>query len=178
MIAKPTPDMIPPHLKALAAGLCLAATAALSGCLHADITKNASKAGEVADCLPPGTPAPSHIVRAIWFPGANGLESPDNNGTGHLSGVVALAGTKLYFMTYDDAEKHYDMQRVIDVLTAHDVRVNKQGGDLLLVVQSRNQGFDAFTLMGAANMGSDSTMTQQLATELEAIKDKNPDKDS
>ena len=167
-----------PFLKALMTSLCLGVAATLSGCLHADITKNSQKAGEVADCLPPGTPAPTHIVRAIWFPGANGMESPDSNGTFHMSGVIALAGTKLYFMSYDDAERHYDMQHVIDVLSAHDVRVNKQGGDLLLVIQSRNLGFDAFTLMGAANMGSDSDMTQQLATELQAIKDKNPDKDS
>jgi hypothetical protein len=165
------------RLQALLSVLCLGALVVLSGCLHADITKNASTAGEVADCLPPGSPAPTNIFRAIWFPGASGFGSTDNNGMGHLSGVVVLSGSKLYFMTYDDAEKHYDMQHVIDVYTAHDVRVTKMAGSLLLVIQSHNLGYDAFSLMGAANMGSDSDMTQQLCTELEAIKDKNPDKD-
>jgi len=149
----------------------------LSGCLHADISKSKSATDQVQDCLPPGTPTPSHIVRAIWFPGANGMASADDNGMGHLSGVIALCGPKLYFMTYDDAEKHYDMQHVIDVSTAHDVRVNRVAGSLLLVVQSRNLAFDGFTLMGAANLGTDSDMTQQLCTELQAIRAKNPDKD-
>lgn len=167
------PFRFPSLLSLVALGLA----ALLSGCLHADISRNKEQASDVADCLPPGTPAPSHIIRAIWFPAANGLSAANDNGMGHLSGVVALSGTKLYFMTYDDTEKHYDMQHVIDIWTAHDIRVNSMAGSLLLVIQSRSRAFDAFQMMGAANMGTDTDMTQELCTDLQAIRAKNPDKD-
>ena len=156
---------------------CLAAALFLVGCASSDLSQNHSTADEVAICLPPGTAAPTQILRAMWFPGANGFGSVDTGSIGHESGVLVLADNKLWFMSWDETEKHYDMDHMIDVTTIADVKVSRLGASLMLVVQSRSLAFDAFTLMGTGQIQSDPALTSDLLAKLKAIRASNPDKD-
>ncbi len=148
----------------------------LVACASSDLSKNQDTASEVAISLPPGTSAPTQIMRAMWFPGANGFGSVDTGALGHESGVLALADNKLWFLSWNGEEKHYDMDHMIDVTTVADLKLSRLGASLMLVVQSRNLGYDAFTLMGTGQIQSDPTLTSDLLTQLQAIRAKDPDK--
>jgi hypothetical protein len=155
-----------------AVGLVFAA-----GCVSADLSKDSHVTTGVAECLPPGTAAPTEIVSAIWFPNASGFGSADNTGMGHLSGVLALAGNKLWFMTWNEPEHHYDMQHVISFIPALKVDVAREGAAAMLVIESGNRSFDSFELMSGGQIGSDAAATQRLYDEMTAIRAKNPEPD-
>jgi hypothetical protein len=157
-------------LAALAAFLC-------TGCVSADLSNDAKIGGEVAECLPPGTPAPTMVVSAIWFRNANGFGSVDETGMGHVSGVLALAGDRLWFMSWNDPEHHFDMQRVVAFLPALRVEVARAGTAAMLVIQSSNRAFDSFELMNGGQIGSDPTVTQGLYEKLQVLRAKNPQQD-
>jgi hypothetical protein len=148
------------------------------GCVSADLSKDAKVNDEVVECLPPGTPAPEAIESAIWFPNANGFASADETGMGRITGVLALAGDKLWFMSWNDSEHHFDMQHVISFLPAMKVEVQRAGLASMLVVQSSNRAFDSFELMNGGRLGSDPGATQKLCDRLQAIRAKNPQPDN
>jgi hypothetical protein len=161
----------------LSAPLVALASLLLGGCVSADLTNDAKVGGEVAECLPPGTPAPTMVVSAIWFRNANGFGSVDETGMGHVSGVLALAGNRLWFMSWNDPEHHFDMQRVIEFLPAMRVEVARAGTAAMLVIQSSNRAFDSFELMNGGQIGSDPAVTQGLYEKLQALRAKNPQQD-
>jgi hypothetical protein len=148
-----------------------------AGCVSADLSGDAKIASEVAECLPPGTPAPSMVASAIWFRNANGYGSVDETGMGHVSGVLALAGNKLWFMSWNDPEHHFDMQRVIAVLPALRVEVARAGAGAMLVIESGNRAFDSFELMSGGQIGSDPAATQSLYGKLQLLRERNPQPD-
>ena len=145
-----------------------------SGCVSSDLSKNAETAASVQECLPPGTPAPLHLVRAFWFPKARGFGSTDASELGHAAGVLALAGDKLWFMAWDGEEHHYDMLHDIDVATTQDLSVVHLGSSTMLVVESHNQSFDSFELMNGGQFGTDPVGTEALFKDLQAIRAKHP----
>jgi hypothetical protein len=157
----------------------VAAIAALlgSGCVSADLSSNAKVTGEVAECLPPGTPAPTATARAIWFPNASGFASADNTGMGHVSGVLALAGDRLFFMSWNDQEHQYQMEHVIAVLMAMKAEVDHAGTASMLVIESSNSSFDSFELMTGGQISSDSKATQDLCDRIQALRAKHPQPD-
>jgi hypothetical protein len=148
-----------------------------AGCVSADLSGDAKVAGEVADCLPPRTPAPSVVARAVWFPNADGFETADETGMGHMSGVLALAGGRLWFMTWDDTVHQYSMRHVVEVLPAAKVEVAHLGSASMLVVESRNKSFDSYELMHGQELGSDTRATQDLCDRIQALRLRNPDPD-
>jgi hypothetical protein len=158
---------------------CTAALAGLlaAGCVSADLSGDSKTAGDVADCLPPGTATPSVVARAIWFPNANGFGSADETGMGHLVGVLALAGDKLWFMTWDDTVHQFSMRHVVEVLPAAKVEVASLGSASMLVIESRNRSFDSYELMYGQELGSDSKATQDLLGKIQALRLKFPDVD-
>jgi hypothetical protein len=160
------------------AGLCAALGVLVAvGCVSSDLSKDAHVTAGVAECLPPGTAAPTETVSAIWFPNASGFGSADNTGMGHLSGVLALAGNKLWFMTWNGPEHHYDMQHVVSYIPALKVEVAHEGTAAMLVIESGNRSFDSFELMSGGQIGSDVGATQRLCDELRSIRAKNPEPD-
>jgi hypothetical protein len=163
-------------LRYVARGLALAAFAG-AGCVSADLSNDAKTTSEVVECLPPGTPAPSMVVSAIWFPKASGFGSADDTGMGHISGVLALAGDRLWFMSWNDPEHHFDMQHVIAFLPAMRIDVARAGTAAMLVIQSSNRSFDSFELMNGGQIGSDPTVTQDLYERLRVLRAKNPQPD-
>lgn len=160
----------------LAGGAALAALLAC-GCLTADLSGDARVAAEVAECLPPGTKAPVAVERAVWFPHASGFGSADNSGMGHMTGVVALAGNSLWFMTWDETLHQFDMRRVVEVLPATGVEVVRAGTASMLVIQSRNRSYDGFELMNGGEIGSDSGATQGLCDKIAALRARYPESD-
>jgi hypothetical protein len=158
----------------------LAAIAALlgAGCVSADLSNNDKVRGEVFECLPPGTPGPSAVERAIWFPNASGFGSADNTGMGHVNGVIALAGDSLWFMSWSDQEHQFQMEHVIAVLMAMKVEVDHAGTASMLVVESGNRSFDSFELMTGGQISSDSKATQDLCDRIQALRAKNPEPDN
>lgn len=165
--------------KLFALGAVGAAVAALlsCGCVSSDLSGDAGITVGVAECLPVDTPAPSAVVRAIWFPDANGFGSADASPLGHSTGVLALAGDRLWFMTWDDSEHHFDMRHVVAFLPAVSIGVSRLGTSAMLVIQSRNLSFDSFELMNGGQFGSDPRATQDLCDRLNAIRAKNPQAD-
>jgi len=147
------------------------------GCLSADLSKDAKVSAGVAECLPPGTKAPVAVARAVWFPNASGFESADNTGRGYQTGVVALAGNRLWFMVWDESLRQFDMRHVVEVLTAMKVEVVHSGTAEMLVVQSRNRSFDGYELMNGGELGSDSGATRALCDRIQALRIKYPDPD-
>jgi len=160
-------------------GAVAAAVAALlgAGCASSDLSRNAEITGEVAECLPVGTPAPSAVARAIWFPNASGFGSASDSPMGHVTGVLALAGDRLWFMTWNAAEHHFDMRHVIAFLTAARIGVDRLGPSAMLVVQSGNLSFDGFELMNAGALGSDPKLTLDLCERLRVLRAKAPQPD-
>jgi hypothetical protein len=152
-------------LCSLAPALAAAAALAAAGCVSSDLSRDAETTGEVAECLPTDTPAPTSVARAIWYPHASGFESSE----GHETGVLALAGGKLWFMEWNDAGQHLDMEHVIDVLHASAIKVVHFGTSSMLVVQSGNESFDSFELMNGGEIGSDPRATEALCDRLQAL---------
>ena len=160
----------------------LAGAAALAGllgagCVSADLSRDSKVTAGVIECLPPGTKAPLAIERAVWFPNASGFESADNTGRGYQTGVVALAGNRLWFMVWDETLRQFDMRHVVEVLPAIKVEVVHAGTAEMLVVQSRNRSFDGYELMNGGELGSDSGATRALCDRIRALRLKYPDPD-
>jgi hypothetical protein len=149
-----------------------------SGCVSADLSGDAKVAGEVAECLPPGTPAPSVVARAVWFPNADGFRTADETGMGRMVGVLALAGNRLWFMAWDDTVHQYSMRHVVEVLPAARVEVAHLGTASMLVVESHNRSFDSYELMYGQELGSDTRSTQDLCDRIQALRLRHPDPDS
>jgi hypothetical protein len=165
-----------PH--AFAAALASLCALAGAGCVSADLSKDAKVTGEVVECLPPGTPVPSEVASAIWFPNASGFGSADNTGMGHVSGVVVLAGDKLWFMSWSDEERQYRMEHVVAVLMAVKVEVDHAGTASMLVIESSNRSFDSYELMTGGQVASDSKATQDLCDKIQALRAKHPEPDN
>ena len=145
-----------------------------AGCTSSDLSKNTHTTGEVIECLPTDAPAPSVIVRAVWYPNARGFGSTDSSPVGHVTGVLALAGDKLFFMSWNSEEHHFDMYHVADVLTAASINVARLGPSAMLVIESRNLSFDSFELMKGGQVLSDTQATQVLCDKLQALRAKHP----
>jgi hypothetical protein len=159
-------------------GLGVAVVALLgAGCASSDLSGDSKTTDEVVECLPPGTPAPAEIARAIWFPYASGMGSAGTSLNVHVAGVLALAGNRLWFMTWNDSEHHFDMVHDIDFLRAEKVRVDRLGTSAVLVVQSGNDSYDSFELMGAGAIASDPAAAQGLCDRIQAQRAKNPQQD-
>ena len=157
----------------LCAGLAAAALLG-AGCASANLSDNAKIASEVMVGLPVGTPAPSLVARAIWFPKANGHNSVDASPLGHMSGVLALAGDKLWFLVWNDALQAYDTQQSISLIRAANVSVVHYGSSVMLVVESWNMSFDSFELMDASRLASDEKTTEAFYRAIQAFRAKNP----
>jgi hypothetical protein len=157
--------------------LGLIAALLVAGCVSADLSNDAKTTGDVIECLPPGTPAPSAVARAVWFPNASGFGSSDETGMGHFTGVLALAGDRLWFMTWDDTLHQFNMHHVVEVLQAARVEVDHAGTAAMLVIQSRNRSFDSYELMNGGELGSDSKATQDLCDRIQALRQRNPQAD-
>lgn len=168
--ATSTPRRLGSIAGAAAALLC-------AGCVSSDLSNNAEITGEVVECLPVGTAAPSAVVRAIWFPDANGFGSTNESPLGHATGVLALAGDRLWFMSWNDPEHHFDMRHVIAFLPAAKVSVERLGTSAMLVIQSANLSFDSFELMNGGEFGSDPKVTEELCARLQALRSRNPQSD-
>lgn len=148
-----------------------------AGCVSSDLSANASITGEVIECLPPRTPGPSAVERAIWFPNASGFGTTDASPLGHVTGVLVLAGDHLWFMAWNAPERHFDMLKVIAFLPAVKVSVERLGTSSMLVIRSRNDSFDSFELMTGGALGSDPKATQDLWDKLQFLRSKNPQLD-
>jgi hypothetical protein len=148
-----------------------------AGCTSSDLSQDAKIDNEVAECLPTDTPAPTVVVRAIWYPHASGFGSTDTSTVGHASGVLALAGDKLWFMSWNDDDKHYDVIDSIAFLQARSITVAHLGPSVMLVVESGNMNFDSFELLNGSRFSSDSQGTQALYGKLQALRLKNPPSD-
>jgi len=156
------------RLRALAAAGVLAALLA-GGCVSSDVSRDLRLGAQVAEGLPVGTPAPSMVVRAFWFPKANGAGS-----TGAaLKGVLALAGDHLYFLAWNDQLNTYDTEQSVAFLPAIKVEVVRNGLTPLLVVESKNMSFDAFELMQGGSVVPDAATTQALCERLQELRAKN-----
>jgi hypothetical protein len=145
----------------------------LGGCASSDLSGDAGINEEVAICLPPGTPAPVQVDRAMWFPNAGGVGSTDASIV-HVSGVLALAGSKLWFMAWNDQEHHFDMLHTIDLIQAEKVSIDRLGTSTMLVVRSGNDLLDSFQLMGKGELSSDAKATEGLLARIEALRARNP----
>jgi len=155
-----------------AVGFIGGAVAALlaSGCASSDLSKDIDITREVVDCLPTDTPAPTLVARAIWYPNASSFGSTDESALGHVSGVLALADDKLWFMEWNGPEGHFDILHVIAVQQAQAFKVARLGNSAMLVVESGNESFDSFELMNGGQFGSDPKATQSLCDKLRAIR--------
>jgi hypothetical protein len=149
-----------------------------AGCASSDLSKDAGTTSEVVECLPTDAPTPSMIARAIWYPNASGFGSTDASPLGHVTGVLALAGDKLYFMSWNGEERHFDVHHVVNFLKAAGIRVARFGPSALLVIESRNLSFDSFELMKGGQVISDPQATQDLCDKLQAFRAKHPQADS
>jgi hypothetical protein len=147
-----------------------AALALAAGCVSSDLSKDPETAGEVAECLPTDTPAPTVIARAIWYPHASGFGTADE----HESGVIAVAGHKLWFLEWNGQGLHFDVEHVIDVRQATSIGVVHFGTSAMLVVQSGNLAFDSFELMKGGEVGTDPGATEKLCDSLQALRPKDP----
>lgn len=143
-----------------------------AGCAS-DLSNDADVRKEVVIAMPTDAPAPTQVVRAVWFPNANGFRSTDQSLV-HVTGVLALAGDKLWFMAWNDHEHLYDMLHVMDFIQADKVGVDHFGTAAMLVIQSGNDSFDSFQLMGKGQFASDPKETEQLFQTIQALRAKNP----
>jgi hypothetical protein len=150
----------------------------MAGCGTSELSNNAEVNGRVAEALPVDTPAPVFVAQAIWFPHSQGFGSTDASPLGHASGVVALAGDKLWFMAWNNPEHHYDVLQSLGLPRAIAVRVDHFGPSAMLVVESWDRSFDAFELMRKGRFSSDPEATQALYAMIRALRAKNPSPDS
>ena len=148
-----------------------------AGCVSSDVSSDAQVAGEVAEALPVGTPAPVMIAKAIWFPKSSGAASIDHSPFRPLTGVLALSGDKLFFMIWDDSLHSFDVQQTIAVLPAVKISVIHSATTSTLVIASPNLSFDAFELMSGGQFGSDSATTDALYAKLKDLRAKHPPPD-
>jgi hypothetical protein len=146
----------------------------VGGCATSDVSSDQKIMDGVIECLPPRTPAPTLVSRAIWFPHARGISAVESWNTGYGSGMLAWADGQLWFMMWNDAEKHYDMQCVLPLRTANRVYLDGALGSLVLVVQSQNLSSDAFKLMGRGNIRSDPQRTREWLAAIEAWRAAHP----
>ena len=155
----------------------LAAATLAAGCVSADLSTDTKATANVIEALPTDTPAPAAIARAIWYPNARGFGTTGASPLGRASGVLALAGSKLWFMAWNGEERHYDMLHDVDVLTALTVSIDRAGPSAMLVIQSRTHAYDAFELMNGGQFTSDPKATQALVDQIEALRAKHPQAD-
>ncbi|HEY5078859.1 MAG TPA: hypothetical protein VII43_03385 [Opitutaceae bacterium] len=163
-------------LRRLRAIGCVAAAFLAGGCESSDLSGKTDITREVLICLPPDTPAPSVIVRAVWFPNAMGAGSADSFPM-HVTGVLVLAGDRLWFMSWNEPEKHYDMLHVIAFQLAQRVAVSRMGPSSVLVLQSGNDTYDSFELMNGGQFGSDPATTQDLCDRIQRLRANAPQSD-
>ncbi len=149
----------------------------LAGCASSDLSKETNTTSEVIECLPTNAPAPSLMASAVWYPKARGFGSTDATPLGHVTGVLALAGDRLYFMWWNAPEHHFDMYDTVDFLTAARISVARLGPSAMLVIESRNLSFDSFELMKGGHFLSDPQGTQNLFDRLQALRVKHPQPD-
>ena len=152
---------------------CLLSALLAAGCASSDLTGDADVRREVVICLPPDTPAPVQVVRAVWFPNWSGLGSTDSSPV-HMTGVLALAGYRIWFMSWNDSEHHYDMQHSVDCLQAQKVAVDSVGPSSMLVIQSGNDLYDSFELMNRGQFASDAASTREFCARIEALRARGP----
>jgi hypothetical protein len=150
----------------------LAGALLLWGCASSDLSGDASINEEVAICLPPGTGELAQVNRAMWFPNAGGVASTDSSIV-HVSGVLALAGTKLWYMAWNDHEHHFDMLHTVDLIQAERVFIDRLGTSTMLVVRSGNDLLDSFQLMDKGELASDTKATGELLAKIEALRARN-----
>ena len=143
-----------------------------AGCTSSDLSKDANIASEVAEALPTDAPAPTDIARALWYPNASSFDTTDISPVGHGSGVLALAGDKLWFLSWNETEHHYDVLKSIPFLLATNISVAHMGPSTLLVVESGNLSFDSFELLNASRLSTDQPATQALYEKLRALRSK------
>lgn len=151
----------------------LAGALILWGCASSDLSGDAGISEEVAICLPPGTGELAQVSRAMWFPNAGGVGSTDSSIV-HASGVLALAGTTLWFMAWNDNEHHFDMLHSVDLIQAEKVSVDRMGTASVLVVRSGNDLLDTFQLMGKGALASDPKATEALLEKIDALRARKP----
>jgi hypothetical protein len=149
----------------------------LAGCASSDLSHETNTTSEVIECLPTDAPAPSLVARAIWYPKASGFGSTDASPLGHVTGVLVLAGDKLYFMWWNAPEHHYEVYATEEFLKAARISVARLGPSAMLVIQSRNLSFDSFELMKGGHFLSDPQGAQELFDRLQALRAKNPQPD-
>ena len=150
----------------------LAALLIMAGCATSDLSKNTKITDSVVECLPPGTPAPTVVARAVWYPKASGFGTTDASPLGHATGVLALAGDKLWFMAWDNSQLHYDMLHSVSFLRADQIRIDHLGPSAMLVVQSGDLSYDAFELMEGGAFSSDPKATEDLFQKLQDLRAK------
>jgi hypothetical protein len=154
----------------------VAAAFLAAGCESSDLSKKTDITREVLICMPPDSPSPSVIARAVWFPHAMGNGSADSFPV-HATGVLVLAGDKLWFMSWNEPEKHYDMLHVIDFQLAQRVAVSRMGLSPVLVLQSGNDIYDSFELMNGGQFASDPAATQDLCDRIQRLRSVSPQSD-
>ena len=148
-----------------------------AGCKSSDLSADINIPREVAEALPTDAPAPTDIARAIWYPHASGFGTTDDSSVGHASGVLSMAGDKLWFMSWNDVEHHFDVLRTIPFLDAKRLSVAHFGGATMLVIESDNLSFDSFELMTGSRISSDQIGTEALFEKLQALRWKRPPAD-
>jgi hypothetical protein len=148
----------------------LAAALLCAGCATSDLSKNSKITDSVVECLPPDTPAPIVVARAVWYPKARGFGTTDASPLGHATGVLVLAGDKLWFMAWDNSELHYDMLHSVPILRAAKIRVDHLGPSAMLVVEAADLSYDAFELMEAGAFSSDPKATEALYQKLQGLR--------
>jgi hypothetical protein len=154
-----------------------AAALFVAGCASSDLSQETNTTSEVVECLPTDAPSPSLVARAIWYPKASGFGSTDATPLGHVTGVLALAGDKLYFMWWNAPERHYDVYTTVDLMKAARISVARLGPSAMLVIESRNLSFDSFELMKGGHFLPDPQGTQDLFDKLQVLRAKNPQQD-
>jgi hypothetical protein len=144
------------------------------GCVSSDVSADSKTKEEVVLALPTDAAVPTKILRAIWFPNANGFGSGAWSPLEHADGVLVVAGDKLWFMTWNDREHHYDAQKSVDVIAAEKVSIETLGTTSMLVVRAANQSSDAFELMQGGQLASDPKVTRELLDLIEDLRSRHP----
>ena len=164
-------------MQSLVQAICFAAaTTALlvAGCASSDLSQDAKLQGQIAEGLPVGTPSPEMMVRAIWYPKAEGAGSTELSPVRPIVGVLALAGDHLYFLEWNDTLLAYDTRIDIDVGSTIKVAAVQSGLSPMLVVESKNLSFDSFELMKAGQFAPDWDTTSELCKKLQDIRSRTP----
>lgn len=169
---------------ALAAALSLnawtvaaAMAALLGGCASADLSKSGKIQDQVVEGLPVGTPQPSFVARAIWYPKADGAGTTDTSNVGGITGVVALAGDSLWFLEWNQVLRGYDTLRSLEIIPAIRVSVVHSGLIDMLVVESKDMSFDSFELMRQGQFAPDPQTTRELCDLIRDYRAKHPPPD-